>query len=487
MRIFYLTLLTLAAATPASASDIRAEAAFALAGLEAGLDPSTCAADLNAYTKRLALDPSRLPRNHKDLLESLWGAKLALRARLRELDEAGRNSPACVAAARRFFLAGRALEDYVGEQLVRPAPFDKKRPPLALTGGFPHLMLSPKAGSRLELRSGDVLLSRGSAYTSAAIARVTDVPAQFSHNAILHIDASGRKWIVQSLIENGAMAIPFEKYATTGHARVYVARHPDAALAASAAKKIFDLVTRATATRGNIPYDFKVNEADPSELFCTELIAYAFKLASRGQVKVPLYSSGINMRNRDFLDAVGISPRRAFMPGDLEVDSRFELIAEWRDYSQVGDIRRDDAILDKQFEWMERKDYVHAPQFTTSLLKHLVYNLRHGPLQGLVDGFLPENMSRRTLGAVVSLFLASGPMGSMLKDEDKRALRAGRLPLSTAELKSRLEAFRAEDEKAFRESQEWERYGRMSGGDGGQPMTAQPQFHHYFRPRSLLN
>lgn len=481
-----LLLLLLALSPNAFASGLPAAAAEARAALEAGLRGAECAAKLTALTKRLV--PAPVP-HAEATLRDLFAAKLALRARLSELDAAGANSAACVAAARRFLLVGREAEDYVGEVALRPAPFNKKRPPVALTGGFPHLMLSPKASPSLQLRSGDVLLSRGSAYTSAAIARVTDIPAQFSHSALLYIDGAGKKWIVQSLIENGAMAIPFEQYLTAGHARVYVLRHPDSRLAAEAARAMYGIVTRATETRGNIPYDFKVNEADHSELFCTELVAWAFELASRklgrGGLKVPLHSSGINKKNRDFLDAVGIAPRLAFFPGDLEVDSRFELLAEWRDYSQARDLRRDDAILDQQYSWMERLDYVHAPQATTSVLKHLVYNLRHGPLQGLVDGFLPENMSRRTLGAVVSLFLASGPMGKDLKRDDERATRAGRAPLTTAELKLRLEAIRAADEKAFREYQEWERFGRYSG-EGGQPQTAFPRFHHYFRPRSLL-
>lgn len=473
-------ILLLSLGLEAQAADLSPLSAEIRSSVENGLEASSCDRTLADLTKRLVPGPSARPR---EVLENLWAAKLAVRERLAAFEAAGSASSGCITAARRFLLAGRVVEDYVGELLVRPAAFDKKNPPTALTGGFPHLMLSPKAGGRIELRAGDVLLSRGSAYTSAAIARVTDIPAAFSHSAIVHVDAAGKKWIVQALIENGASAVPLEKYLTTGHARVYVLRHPDAAMAREAARRIFGIVTRASATTGNIPYDFHVNEANHSELFCSELVAWAYALA--GEVKVPLHPSGIHRRNRDFLDAVGIQPKLAFMPGDLEVDTRFELLAEWRDYSQIRDIRRDDVILDKQFEWMERLDYVHAPQATTSVLKHLVYDLRHGPLSGLVDGFLPTNMTKRTLGAVVSLFLASGPMGSMLKKEDEKAERSRRSPLVPAELKARLEAFRAADEKAFKEYQEWERFGRFSS-EGGQPQTASPRFHHYFRPRSLL-
>ena len=50
-------------------------------------------------------------------------------------------------------------------------------------------------GASLSFQSGDVILVRGQAHNSAAIARIGDVDSQFSHIGIVYIDQAGEHWM----------------------------------------------------------------------------------------------------------------------------------------------------------------------------------------------------------------------------------------------------------------------------------------------------
>ena len=66
----------------------------------------------------------------------------------------------------------------------------------APAGSYPALILADQVPSvtpsytfrGLKLHSGDILVSRGGAPTSALIARGNDYPGNFSHVALLHVD-----------------------------------------------------------------------------------------------------------------------------------------------------------------------------------------------------------------------------------------------------------------------------------------------------------
>ena len=58
----------------------------------------------------------------------------------------------------------------------------------------------------VRVHSGDILASRGAAPTSALIARGSDFPGNFSHIALVHVDAATAKVsVVEALIEKGVV------------------------------------------------------------------------------------------------------------------------------------------------------------------------------------------------------------------------------------------------------------------------------------------
>ncbi|MCK9911175.1 hypothetical protein MXD81_18640, partial [Microbacteriaceae bacterium K1510] len=93
-------------------------------------------------------------------------------------------------------------------------------------------------GHDIDFRSGDLLLMRGMHHNSAAIARIGDVDSQFSHLAIIHTDADGKHWVVEALIEAGAVINPLSDTLQHGLGRCVLFRHRDPQLAARAAAVI---------------------------------------------------------------------------------------------------------------------------------------------------------------------------------------------------------------------------------------------------------
>src|SRR5258706_7504171 len=85
----------------------------------------------------------------------------------------------------------------------------------------------PVLGS--SLHSGDILVSRGGAPTSALIARGNDYPGSFSHVALLHVDEkSGRASVIESHIERGVAIASVAEYLADKKLRVLVLRlRPD--------------------------------------------------------------------------------------------------------------------------------------------------------------------------------------------------------------------------------------------------------------------
>src|SRR5207248_8921424 len=77
----------------------------------------------------------------------------------------------------------------------------------------------------MDLHSGDILVSRGGAPTSALIARGNDYPGSFSHVALLHVDEkSGRASVIEAHIERGVAVSSLEQYLADKKLRIVVLR-----------------------------------------------------------------------------------------------------------------------------------------------------------------------------------------------------------------------------------------------------------------------
>lgn len=392
---------------------------------------------------------------HKNILEqeatnivrNIWLTRLALRDKLKTWGETKQLTPECIASTRNAFRAGRVLEDYLLAMHFKwPRLNEKKTNKTKALDRFEDFgILNPKY-DKLELKSGDILLSRGSAVVSAVIARITEVDTNFSHVAVVYIDEQGKKWVVEAHIEIGTTVTPWEKYVADGKARVAVFRQSDERLASAAAKEIYLKAKGYQKRTGkNIPYDFGMNMKSQNEVFCSEIGSWAYSLASKGAFQMPLYPSHL-MGSPDLMSRLNIKVKETFAPADMEVDTRFEMIAEWRDVVQVGSIHEIDSVMTSMMDWMNNKKYILRESATTAIMKYVAWTGRRLPLvDEALKEKMPTNMPPSTIGTMITIQDVGETLAQELAAENMKTFARTGFRMTPRQMYLYLEGVRAAD------------------------------------------
>jgi len=208
----------------------------------------------------------------------------------------------------------------------------------------------------LQLHSGDILVSRGGAATSALIARGNDFPGNFSHIALVQVDETTKQVsVIESHIESGVGVRLIEEYLADTKLRILVLRlrgdlpqlAADPLLPHRAASQA---LTNALAR--HIPYDFAMDHADPEKQFCSEVAAAAYQPQG---VKLWMGLSHLSTPGvTSWLAALGVRNFETQEPSDLEYDPQLRLVAEWRDPETLFKDHVDNAIIDAMLEGAER-------------------------------------------------------------------------------------------------------------------------------------
>ena len=206
------------------------------------------------------------------------------------------------------------------------------------------------------IHSGDILVSRGGAPTSALIARGNDYPGNFSHTALVYIDAkTSLISILEAHIEKGETISTLEQYLSDTKLRVMALRlrpdlpalvndpmlpHKAAALALERSK------------RRHIPYDFQMDFSDTSKFFCSEVVSDAYR---RVGIDLWMGLSHISAPGvKSWLSAFGVKYFRTQEPSDLEYDPQLIVTAEWRDPETLYKDQLDNAVVDVMLEGAEK-------------------------------------------------------------------------------------------------------------------------------------
>ncbi len=210
----------------------------------------------------------------------------------------------------------------------------------------------------VQVHSGDILVSRGGAPTSALIARGNDYPGNFSHIAFIYVDPQTHEAkIVESHIEIGVVASTVEQYLKDKKLRIMLLRPKadlpqlikDPMLPHKAAEFSYKRVSE-----GHIPYDFEMDYNDHSKLFCSEV-------ASEGYEKygITLWTGISHISSpglRKWLSAFGVRHFETQEPSDLEYDPQLVVVAEWRDPETLKKDRMDNAVTEVMLEGAEKGD-----------------------------------------------------------------------------------------------------------------------------------
>jgi len=238
----------------------------------------------------------------------------------------------------------------------------------APAGSFPALLkgtaepsASPAADVRnVVLHSGDILVSRGGAPTSALIARGSDYPGNFSHIAFVYVDpATKEAKIIESHIEIGVVVSSVEQYLEDKKLRVMLLRPradlpqiiKDPMLPHKAAEYEYK-----RATESHVPYDFAMDYKDHAKLFCSEVASEAYE---RFGVNLWAGISHISSPGlRRWLGAFGVRHFETQEPSDLEYDPQLRVVGEWRDPAALKKARLDNAVTEVMLEGAEKGDEI---------------------------------------------------------------------------------------------------------------------------------
>lgn len=399
------------------------------------LAPETCVPVLEAVFHDLEklrpdeVDAADLARKHDAIVLGAFRARLTAQDAVARFAGDGQLDHDCVTALRRADLSSRYLVDHVYEAL----------PDGALPGDWLIAGKKPRFASRPpELRSGDVLVSRATALSSAGIAHLGGIDSQFSHNALVYVDPEGKAWTVEAYMEKGAIVQPVEDFLSGGLGRVVVLRHHDAELASRAAAAAWERVSGGPF----IPYDDVFHHDDGERLFCSEVPRWAYGsllgLPNTVPADLTRFPRDTNPR---FFEAMGIDGEATSMPSDILYDPSFSIVAEWRDPAALPRMRRHDAIAESAYTWMEQDGYTIDPTGTEAAVVTVGLALRRLPVLSFAvrDRLLPTS-SRDFLVTG----LAFDTTGQVIDEELVRRMGEGRNVTRTRWLQA-LEEMRRED------------------------------------------
>lgn len=241
------------------------------------------------------------------------------------------------------------------EEAILQAPPEHQ--PAALLAGTDEASATPWSMLLgVKLHSGDILVSRGGAPTSALIARGNDFQGNFSHIALVHVEERTNVMrIVEAHIEQGVAVATPERYLQDKKLRVMVLRLR-ADLPAMQADPMLPHRAAAHALQraktGHIPYDFAMDHRSPDKMFCSEVASDAYRA-----VGMELWAGHTHLSTpgvRRWLGSFGVRHFETQEPADLEYDPQVRVVAEWRDPETLRKDHVDNAVTDALLEAAER-------------------------------------------------------------------------------------------------------------------------------------
>lgn len=395
-------------------------------------------------------------RGHEKVLSDFWNDKVKLHEKLKEYYGNQDLSKDCADSIRKAFFAIRTAEDFISDDYYRNDSSRIHFPDHAFSLSNQHVQKHPlfKDFDPLnDLKSGDVILSKGKAYTSSAISSLGEFDTQFSHMSLVYRDPQGKLWTIESHIEVGTFVRPLEDHIKDKNFRTMIFRFEDEELSKRAAQYIFKKAKKASETVGNIFYDFGFDQGESDSLFCSEVVSHSFEHESFGAIKIPMFQSQLMDRKPEFVKKLGITVTQSFIPSDIEVDPRFAMISEWRNASLIQDNLEKDVVLQSMYEWSDAYNYqLVQGKGKAFLYQNVAWPLRRVPFlkKSFVDK-LPLNMSRRLIGYFGVLESVGELLQEKLHQEEIRVIKERGFPLLLNEKKNFLNGLR-EEESTLRRS-----------------------------------
>ncbi len=376
-------------------------------------DSKQCATEMRTYYEKLFglagssvyFDMDNIEILDRNIQQS-FEARLLLKDSLRDFEIENSDDKRCFANISDVFKALRYIEDYMIEMRMGKTE-DAPTEYINMQGQFPYLLINPRYADEIksyaDLKSGDAILSRGNAYSSAAIARIGESDYQFSHLSFVYRNpAKNKLYTTEAHIEVGSVAAPFKDHIDEKNSRSVVFRYTgDPQVAHQASEYIFKFVKAQSKSGKNIEYDFAMDYRDNSKLFCSEVLSAGFHHMLPNEEHMPKFKSHFDKGLVPFLQKIGIpvtdkniTTVNVFSPGDIQFDPRFDLVMEWRNPLETGVSRSKDFILTKLFEKMSKENYIIDSDFSMDAKTKTAWLFRRIPLvKKFLENKFPLNMS----------------------------------------------------------------------------------------------
>ncbi|MEC9281836.1 MAG: hypothetical protein VX642_03935 [Bdellovibrionota bacterium] len=334
------------------------------------------------------------------IIDTLFKIRLAAK---QELDSFKDPSKACVSEIRRLIRSARYAEETLSEWLVTRVPqLDLEAQDFKSNNSLqklvnPNYYESPED---FRFKSGDILLVRGETFVSATIARIGDDDGQFSHLALVYKPEPGtpyygRTYVIEALIETGAIVKPIQMFLEHNHTRhvVYRPKGKAAEYAHKAGEQMLDRLKHQLDQWGNplishdwwnnldfldtlvdekaIQYNFAMDLSLEDKMFCSQLVAIAYRDTSAGEIQIPRFKTTFDeLSGFPLLTSLTVTTNETFAPSDIEFDDNVELVAEFRNLTKsdtgmykTQKVKTQDAFFTVFLEKMHTHNYVVNPLF----------------------------------------------------------------------------------------------------------------------------
>ncbi|WP_127716137.1 hypothetical protein [Halobacteriovorax sp. HLS] len=433
----------------------------------------------------------------RDIVKSSFATRLELKKKISSFNKELLKDEGCLNSIKDMVRALRYVEDYMIEREYTKLSYIDKMEFVTLSGEGTLFLKNPKYrfNGIQDLKSGDVILSRGNAYTSAAIARIGNTDTQFSHLSLVYEHTDGQLYTIEAHIEIGSVVKKIQVNVDQQNARSVVFRHHDSKLAHEAAKIMFHKVKKEQDKKKNIQYDFAMDYKNGKRIFCSEVVSHGFDLASKKlygkSLDLPLHKTKFNKGLIPFLQTLGIQINESnvdsfdtFGPGDIQFEPSFDMVAEWRNPKKMKDNRFKDAILTKMFQWMENEKYELHPPAGIEVKSRFSWLMRRTPfVKKMLEEKFPLNMNSSQLRLFLVLDLVGEKFYDVISDQQ---VARGRV-LSPIEIYDVLDQFKTNDYQRYMKYKQLVKKSRTYRSRREVPLKVKreiketrPVFHRYF-------
>lgn len=450
----------------------------------------SCVEYLSSLEKQLdklnviEMNYEQLIKDAQKIIDTSWSIRTTLHSKLEKMPKE------CAEQMINNFRQFRFVEEYLGEISLKipnmyPENLDFLKAPTPIMERFPDydFKLAPKYLKYLkgvEFQTGDILLTRGPTFRSSMVARIGERLSQFSHLAFVYKDEETKKvYTYEAYIGEGGTDIYDIDFALRNDNSLMLWIRPKNAEYGKQAGEFIKNFKKDYEKQNmtKIPYDFALDFKDRSKLSCAELVQLAYDGGTKGELLIPQYINKV----RDipnFLQESNLPSGEIFEPGDMEIDSRFEIVGEFADLRITRDNRHKDVIHSELFRWMKDYDYKFIPNMESKIAKNIfpaarphersLWPLTRGLIK-MAKGIDIPNFQKDIPGTILSLEAYTNSIGAVLLQEirtrDEAFIKEHGVPMTYLELYQTINDFRESDFELYQQEQEKEKHKNISKGD----------------------